>query len=163
MVGHLEICAVGVLLTLQFVNYLNNLKSARYQASNSIQRYATFLATGAKFQRAGQMYQAERIYRKVLNLDPTCAPARYRLGILEFLRGKLDLAIKLMDSALLLEPDNGIYCLTLAKVLLLRERNNEATAIFMRGRLILMNSETCRFDNHNSFPLLPFCLCSVDS
>ena len=123
--GHLENCAVGVLLTLQFVNYLNNLKSARYQASNSIQRYATFLATGAKFQRAGQMYQAERIYRKVLNLDPTCAPARYRLGVLHFLTGKIDLAIKLMDSALLLEPDNGIYCLTLAKVLLLRERNNE--------------------------------------
>ena len=55
--------------------------------------------------------------------------------------GKTDLAIKYLDAALVLEPDNGIYCLTLAKVLFLRDRIDEANATFSRGRLILMNSE----------------------
>ena len=139
--GHAEFCTVGALLNLHFVNYLNNLNSVRYQTNNSILRYAEFLSIAADFQRNGQIAQAHSIYRKVLKFDPTCAPARYRLGVIHFVTGKIDLAIKYLDAALVLEPDNGIYCLTLAKVLFLRDRIDEANATFSRGRLILMNSE----------------------
>jgi len=139
---HVITFAGGVLLNLHFVNYLNNLNSVRYQTDDSVRQYAEFLGIGADFQRNGQIYQAQNIYRKVLKLDPTCAPARYRLGVIHFITGKIDLAIKLLDSALVLDPENGIYCLTLAKVLSLRDRMDEASSIFRRGLLILMNSET---------------------
>ena len=153
--GHLEICAVGVLLTLQFVNYLNNLKSVRYQTNNSIQRFAEFLSIGAELQKNGQLYQAQSIYRQVLTLDPTCPPARYRLGVLHFIMGETDLAIKLLDSALVIEPDNGIYCLTLAKVLLLGDRIDEAEPAFCRGLSIVMNIEPYNLENQSSFRGLP--------
>ena len=45
------------------------------------------LAIGAKYQKAGQTQQAKIIYNKLLKFDPTCAPARHRLGIIFFLKG----------------------------------------------------------------------------
>ena len=97
------------------------------------------LAIGAKYQKAGQTQQANLIYNKLLKFDPTCAPARHRLGIILFLKGDPIGAIKLIDSAIVLQPDNTIYYLSLGKILQIENRSEEAKDALRKGMINFLN------------------------
>ena len=113
---------------------------ANFESSYSCISHELLLAFGANLQDAGQLRQAEKIYRKVLKNDPSCAPARYRLGILYFLKERCYDAIKLIDSATILQPGNPIYYISLAIVLIHNKRIGEADFSLRKGLLLLLNN-----------------------
>ena len=93
-------------------------------------------------QNTDQMQKAKTIYNhhyKLLNFDPTPAPTRYRLGIIHFLNGNPIGAIKLIDSAIVLQPDNTIYYMSLGKILQIENRSEEANAALRKGIINFLN------------------------
>ena len=109
--------SVVSLVDFNFVVYLCKLLLAQHTPNTPLTMQGELLAIGAKYQKAGQTQQAKITYNKLLKFDPTCAPARYRLGIILFLKGDRIGAIKLIDSAIVLQPDNTIYYMSLGKIL----------------------------------------------
>ena len=78
------------LVDINFAVYLCKLLMAQHTPNSpntSLTMQGELLAIGAKYQKAGQTQQAKIIYNKLLKFDPTCAPARHRLGIIFFKRG----------------------------------------------------------------------------
>ncbi|MDG2033084.1 MAG: tetratricopeptide repeat protein, partial [Rhodospirillales bacterium] len=86
------------------------------------------LATAAACHDAGQLQQAESLYRDILSKDPACASARHRLGVLAFQTGQLEAALKLIDSAAVLEPENAVFHMSLGAILRSQGRLQEAEA-----------------------------------
>ena len=86
------------------------------------------LATAAVCHDAGQLQQAENLYRDILSKDPACAPARHRLGVLAFQTGQVEAALKLIDSAAVLEPENAVFHMSLGAILRSQGRLQEAEA-----------------------------------
>ncbi len=77
---------------------------------------------------AGDLQSAESLYRDVLKLDPACASARHRLGVIAYQTGKVKAALKLIDSAAVLEPENPIFHMSLGALLRQQGRLAEAEA-----------------------------------
>jgi tetratricopeptide (TPR) repeat protein len=59
---------------------------------------------GLNLQRLGQPAQAAREFKRVIELDPSNAPAHFELGFCHFLLRQRDAAIKQLKAALALEP-----------------------------------------------------------
>lgn len=55
--------------------------------------------------RAGQLPQAEQLYRQVLRVEPQDVRALHLLGLLTHQAGRSDLAIEYLSQALRLKPD----------------------------------------------------------
>jgi len=127
------------LVDFNFVDYLYKFLKAQHKTNSPLTVQGQLLTIGAKYQKAGQMQQAKKIYNKILQFDPTCAPARHRLGIILFLTGDPIGAIKLIDSAVVLQPDNAIFYMSLVKVLQLQSRWEEANAALPMGIMSLLN------------------------
>ena len=130
------------LVDINFAVYLCKLLMAQHTPNSpntSLTMQGELLAIGAKYQKAGQTQQANIIYNKLLKFDPTCAPARYRLGIILFLKGDPIGAIKLIDSAIVLQPDNTIYYMSLGKILQIENRSGEANAALRKGMINFLN------------------------
>ena len=72
------------LVDINFAVYLCKLLMAQHTPNIPLTMQGELLAIGAKYQKAGQTQQANIIYNKLLKFDPTCAPARHRLGIIFF-------------------------------------------------------------------------------
>ncbi len=77
---------------------------------------------------AGDLQSAESLYRDVLKLNPACASARHRLGVIAYQTGKVKAALKLIDSAAVLEPENPIFRMSLGALLRQQGRLAEAEA-----------------------------------
>ncbi len=77
---------------------------------------------------AGDLQSAESLYRDVLKLNPACASARHRLGVIAYQTGKVKAALKLIDSAAVLEPENPIFHMSLGALLRQQGRLAEAEA-----------------------------------
>ena len=75
---------------------------------------------------AGDLQSAESLYRDVLKLNPACASARHRLGVIAYQMGKVKAALKLIDSAVVLEPENPIFHMSLGALLRQQGRLAEA-------------------------------------
>ena len=130
------------LVDINFAVYLCKLLMAQHTPNSpntSLTMQGELLAIGAKYQKAGQTQQAKIIYNKLLKFDPTCAPARHRLGIILFLKGDPIGAIKLIDSAIVLQPDNTIYYMSLGKILQIENRSGEANAALRKGMINFLN------------------------
>lgn len=130
------------LVDINFAVYLCKLLMAQHTPNSpntSLTMQGELLAIGAKYQKAGQTQQAKIIYNKLLKFDPTCAPARHRLGIILFLKGDPIGAIKLIDSAIVLQPDNAIYYMSLGKILQIENRSGEANAALRKGMINFLN------------------------
>jgi tetratricopeptide (TPR) repeat protein len=67
------------------------------------------LLAANKLQSEGQSAQAEIAFRAIIKNRPDFHPAYHALGLLALNAGKLDVATKLMDSAITLEAQNAIY------------------------------------------------------
>ena len=65
---------------------------------------------GASYERAGRGAEAESVLRDLLELDPDYAPALNYLGYMWADQGEnLQEALRLVEQAVALEPDNGAY------------------------------------------------------
>jgi len=72
--------------------------------------------------QAGEAYQgedwdeAERIYRRVLELEPNCCPAYHNLGVIAGLRGDVDTMRAYAEKSLEIDPDYAMGRCSLAQI-----------------------------------------------
>jgi protein O-GlcNAc transferase len=62
-----------------------------------------------RFHQTGQLVEAENLYRSILDDDPTQPDALHLLGVIASQVGKHDLAIHLIQQAIMISPRNSIY------------------------------------------------------
>jgi tetratricopeptide (TPR) repeat protein len=88
---------------------------------------AAKLSAALRAHQGGDLREAERLYRSVLQEDPRHAAALNRLGILAAQTRRPDLAAELIGRAVEVEPDNPEYRYNAG--LAAQERGDRATAI----------------------------------
>ncbi len=62
------------------------------------------MQVGLRSHQAGDLNQAEDIYRRVLAADPDNADATHLLGVIAHQMGKLDEALQMISKAIEIEP-----------------------------------------------------------
>ncbi len=80
--------------------------------------------------RAGRLAQAERIYRRILEIHPKNAHALYLLGSIVHQTGKYDAAIDLFGKAIESDPKQAVFYINLGSALLQHGQLDEAIASF---------------------------------
>lgn len=70
---------------------------------------AEALQVALQYQRAGNLPQAELIYRQILQVEPEHVHALFLLGILAHQCGKNDLALPYLDKAIALDPSQASF------------------------------------------------------
>jgi tetratricopeptide (TPR) repeat protein len=73
------------------------------------------LELGTCLKDTGQLAEAGEFFRRAVELNPQSATAQHALGVTEALSGDFKNAIKPLESAVEMEPENGLYHLTLAQ------------------------------------------------
>ena len=86
------------------------------------------LGQAVAFHQAGELGEAERLYRAVLRSEPRQFDALHLLGLLEAGRGRNDEALRLLDRALAINPRSADALNNRANVLSSLERYDEALA-----------------------------------
>jgi tetratricopeptide (TPR) repeat protein len=82
---------------------------------------------GSSYERLGQFEEAEQEFEWIIDKEPENALALNYLGYMYAEKGiKLEKAMKLIERALLIDPDNGAYLDSYAWVLYKMERYEEA-------------------------------------
>ena len=75
------------------------------------------LNTALRHHRAGELAQAEPLYRQVLAIDPNNADALHLLGVLARQCGRADAAVELIERAIVLFPNSAEYHVHLGEAL----------------------------------------------
>lgn len=70
---------------------------------------ADYLGVGLAYHQAGQLAQAEQIYRKILTSHPNCAEAWYLSGLLAHQLGQSQLALEYLQRAATLDDARDIF------------------------------------------------------
>jgi tetratricopeptide (TPR) repeat protein len=86
--------------------------------------------------QAGQLVEAEGMYRQVLNQNPSYAPAIHMLGVLLSQRGQRDAGAEQVRRAIALQPNMAEFYINLARIELERA-DPQAAASAARGALAL--------------------------
>jgi predicted O-linked N-acetylglucosamine transferase (SPINDLY family) len=89
--------------------------------------------TALGLQRSGQLAQAERLYRQILQADPQHADALHMLGTLAYQGGHADMAADLIRQAIALRPDQAAYHNNLGEMLRLQDQMQHAEASYRRA------------------------------
>jgi Flp pilus assembly protein TadD len=97
------------------------------------------LAVAVQQHQAGNLEQAERLYRQILQADPQHVDALHLLGIIACQQGKNDLAIRYMSEALRLRPDFAEARNSLGNVFREQGRLEEAAASYRLALRLLPN------------------------
>ena len=87
------------------------------------------LKEAVRHYQAGNLQQAERIYREILQVDPRNVPALHLLGLVAHQAGRNDFALHCIGEALRLQPNFVEARLNLGLVLAALGRLEEAVAI----------------------------------
>ena len=93
------------------------------------------LAEAIAAHRAGQMAEAEKLYRAVLEIDPAHADACALLGVVVGARGDFAEAIKWVDKAVAIDPQSGLLYFHQGNVLMAAQkmpRGNRGFCTFAR-------------------------------
>jgi predicted O-linked N-acetylglucosamine transferase (SPINDLY family) len=94
---------------------------------------AEALAAALQHHQAGDLQRAERIYRQILEVDPSQAEALHFLGVIAHQVGRQDLAIDYMKRSLALSPLNeGFHC-NLGAAYQAQGRLDEAVACYRQA------------------------------
>ncbi len=93
------------------------------QGSMSMSSVARTFELAVRFHRAGNLHQAELLYRQILQIDPQNADALHLVGVIAHQVGRNDVAIDYMQQALRLHPEFP------------EVHNNLGTALAAQGRL----------------------------
>jgi tetratricopeptide (TPR) repeat protein len=88
------------------------------------------LDEAAAHQRQGRLPEAERLYRRILAIDPAHAPALHLLGTLAREVGRLDVAAETIRKAIAIDPRKAAYHSNLGAVLQAQSRLDEAAACY---------------------------------
>ena len=83
--------------------------------------------------RSGRLAEAEQLYREVLAADPRDFPARHLLGVIHAQQSRNQDALREIDAALALLPDDAEAHLNRANVLKVMGRSAEALAGYARA------------------------------
>jgi len=83
------------------------------------------LQKAVEYHRAGQLQEAEAIYRKILESQPNHADALHLLGGIAHQIGKHDAAVNLIRQAIRNAPDNPLYYSNLAAVFKAQGKSEE--------------------------------------
>jgi tetratricopeptide (TPR) repeat protein len=97
------------------------------------------LDLGIKQHQAGQLVQAEQIYRRVLQSEPNNADAHHLLGVIAHQVGQHEQAIQLIERAIKLNPNYADYYSNLANVY--RALAKYSTAIELYQQAIKINAK----------------------
>ena len=84
--------------------------------------------------RAGNISEAERLYRSVLCAQPHHGEANHNLGVLLMQKGILEQSFPFFKAALQADPLVGKYWLSQAKALAAVDRTQETLALVQQGR-----------------------------
>jgi len=84
----------------------------------------------------GRLGEAERLYRRILALDPRHADSLHLLGMVAFQSGQPEAAAELIAQAVAVNPNNAMYCSNLGSVLKELGRHDEAVANWRRALML---------------------------
>lgn len=84
------------------------------------------MQAGLDLHRAGQLAEAEQMYRRALDLHPRHAPAAHLLGLIASQLGKLELAEFYVEKAVTFDAFHGPYRVDLGRIYRAQNRNAEA-------------------------------------
>lgn len=104
------------------------------------------LQVAVRYHQAGQLAQAESLYREILAQDPDCADALHHLGLIAHQLGRQEIARELIARAATLAPDNPAIHSNLGEVYRQLRRFEEAGASFRRA-LALRPDDPSIFNN----------------
>ncbi len=94
---------------------------------------AEALQSGLVYQRAGQLEQAEQVYRQILQVDPSHIEARRWLGVVAYRRGKNGLAVDCLSEVLQRAPQFAEAHCDLGAALKAQGRLDEAVGSYQRA------------------------------
>ena len=84
--------------------------------------------------RAGNFFEAEKLYRSVLCAQPHHGEANHNLGVLLMQKGALEQGLPFFDAARQIDPSVERYWLAQARALAAMGRTREAQALLQQGR-----------------------------
>ena len=91
------------------------------------------LQSGLDHHRAGELAQAERMYRLVLEMHPAHAGAVHLLGLLAYQVGRLELAERMLRDAMKMDAFNAAIPADLAEICREQGRCDEALTLFRKS------------------------------
>ncbi len=94
-------------------------------------------AKAVRFHQAGDVVQAERLYRRILAAAPGHVPALSNLGMASLAQGRVADAIVMLRRANILQPDHAQSALNLAEALRAAGALQEALAAYCRAAMLL--------------------------
>ena len=74
------------------------------------------LTKAVQYHQSGQFQQAEKIYKKILDINPKHSDSLHLLGLIAHQGGNNDVAINLINEAIHNDPRNPTYCYNLGTV-----------------------------------------------
>ncbi|PPT05836.1 hypothetical protein CKA32_004905 [Geitlerinema sp. FC II] len=100
------------------------------------------LAAAVRSHRTGDLDQADRLYRDILNEDPQRAEALHGLGAVAYQKGECDRAIELVERAIELDSRNPVFYNTLGMAYRAKGKPEAAVANYRKGIAIEPQSAT---------------------
>ena len=100
------------------------------------------LALAIEMHKHGDINQAEKIYRRVLDIVPGHPDALNFLGMIAMVRGRRPEAIELIRQSLAADPSQGERYVNLSNVLLTSGRMAEAVEALERAVALVPDSAT---------------------
>lgn len=91
--------------------------------------------------KAGDLREAERLYRAVLQVQPNHPDANHNLGVLEDAAGKSEASLPLLKSALESNPRQGQFWISYINALIRSNRSDTARSVLQQGKQIGLRGE----------------------
>jgi len=111
---------------------------ARGQAEGGVPTYDLqgLIQKGIQVHQAGQLPEAEAIYRQVLEVEPDHADANHLLGVIADQAGRHEIAVQLISTAIKKNPIDAAYHCNLGNALHEQGRLDEAVASYRKALAI---------------------------
>ena len=111
---------------------------ARGQAEGGVPTYDLqgLIQKGIQVHQAGQLPEAEAIYRQVLGVEPDHADANHLLGVIADEVGRHEIAVQLISKAIKKNPIDAAYHCNLGNALHEQGRLDEAVASYRKALAI---------------------------
>jgi tetratricopeptide (TPR) repeat protein len=106
---------------------------------------------GLELERRGLLAEAEEIYLRVLDLDPTNSYASHRMAVMSLNRGDLDAALRMIEASMRANPSAAMALADYAQILDKLGRHEESLAA--ANRSLVLKPRTFEALHHRSVAL----------
>ena len=89
--------------------YNNPFIKVKGQLENQAENAITSIQNAIALHQQGKLSQAEKIYRRILEIDPRSADSLHLLGVIAYQTGKYQTAVKLIGQAIEINPNDASY------------------------------------------------------